>query len=1316
MLIALAALAGLLAVSVSASAQSGDVRIVDGYEHVIEGDSVPINVSFSAGQSEETVAVECDSCLEWEREVVFDEQKANCEVTDAYVETGGDAQQSERICQISFPEGFENTGGGPSPVEAGEPSVPTTYDVELGEEGAEDETQFQAHLSSASTCRPAPEDGDATGIAQRTDILMLSASGYPEGEDVTLRIRDGTETIMERSFTSAGPQIAYHFRWQVPIDLDIGGSSRDAEIVVDAPSGGETEEIEFRPAVARGLIREQPDAVYNRTEGAQMEAFFEYWAAPPDCKDMNWDRDITRVDADRVGDVDLPVTVRRFNQAPSPTPVEEAGSDTASVDGTVFSVNYTIPRDEEVTDENSSDPVYDLRFDRTQLADGNYIGRLNSSEYEVYPYTIEPEYEVLQEEVERLETAELVLNLTYADGTPFTPNETSETLEIGFGPEGEDTLYTFEANHRQAGIWNVSQELDFEYEPLEPHTWRIQGIRDDNGDPGEENRIPDTVTDPVDVVSARPRLDMTTIVDGEPVIGAQRTKRVNVRVEAAFQNGVPLTEENADPSNGGLLLDINKKNEFGRVVDQDRLVLSHTGRPGVWVESFSIARSPSSAPVGEWGLEIEAKDDRDPANVNVTSFPFDVGPADVSVTDTEAPPQLVDGGDITYRFRLTYPDGSLASQEQVDAARGGQLDVNLERVSRASNPPIVERELDPRPVSGGQAWKVKINSSKVVPGNHYFNVSGRDVHGNPVGPHASDLFTVLFNGEFRNSTTPICPESNVTNQGCDVQRGETVYVVFPGASGDKGMFGDRPEIRVHRQDPESGRWVLYRDDVWLSPQQFFNLTGREAGENHVGRFTTDRSTPTDTYRLVVLGRNQDDTGFAGFSQTFNVTRVPVEREVIDPLPSNAKKTEEIGARIGSEAGDVIDTTIVEVGPVRVRNVEVDKTGLGTFLQWRPASNIPTGPASILVEGRDLFGNPFEVELGPVELQPVEIRTQQDGEIPDEAARGEPMRFNLQMTYETGTSFRGEDGQPDVVVRDLNGTRVDDGRALHRISSWEVRWTPRADLPSGEYRVAVTGTDNAGNTVDEFVTDPIQVTAGTVTGDVDSDPPANVQRGDRATAELSFPTEIAEGQATVTTGSDSVGDPRMTIDGSSVRLTFPTDRSTGLVDAFFEFTGTDVVGNNLTARSDRFSVRAQQMDVEWVEQPPSAVTTTDTAQAAFVVEYPDGSYMRPGEGTPIVGMFAVDQPLGQVEAQPSDENPVVWEVNWDPPEDTRTDVPYHFSASARDEFRNEAPPVSSEGFFVQNPVVPDYVPGPEPGLLLLALAGLALVLRRWNDQA
>jgi MYXO-CTERM domain-containing protein len=31
-------------------------------------------------------------------------------------------------------------------------------------------------------------------------------------------------------------------------------------------------------------------------------------------------------------------------------------------------------------------------------------------------------------------------------------------------------------------------------------------------------------------------------------------------------------------------------------------------------------------------------------------------------------------------------------------------------------------------------------------------------------------------------------------------------------------------------------------------------------------------------------------------------------------------------------------------------------------------------------------------------------------------------------------------------------------------------------------------------------------------------------------------------------------------------------------------------------------------------------------------------------------------------------------------------------------------------------VPDYVPGPEPGLLLLALAGLGLVLRRWNDQA
>jgi hypothetical protein len=1022
---------------------------------------------------------------------------------------------------------------------------------------------------------------------------------------------------------------------------------------------------------------------------------------------------MTDVTAEQIGDDPPDVLVRRLNDQPTTRPTETVDTTSTEFTQNTFLVNYTIDKDERATDQNESDPVYDIKYERSQLDDGSFIGSYDTNDFEVVPHEIEPEYAVLQDEAERLETAELVLNLTYADGTPFTPDDADDPLEIAFGLEGEEPEYTFEANYRGDGVWNVSHPLDFEYEPLGAYTWRIQETQDTNGGPGEANRVPATVTPVVDVVSARPRLNMTTIVDDEIVNGTQRTDRVHVRVEAAFQNGVPLTDDNVDPSNGGLLLQVNKRNEFGRVVDEERIVMAHTGDPGTWVESFRIGREPSTAPVGEWGLRVEARDDRTPANENVTSFPFQVEPAELSVQGTESPPPLVNGSTVSYRFRLNYPDGSLVTERLVDESRGGELDVTLERVSRADQPAFVERELDPRPVSGGQAWEVTMETEDIIPGNHFFNVTGQDIHGNTIPPSSSSLFTVLFNGEFRNSTTPICPDDNTTDDGCAVQRGDTVYVVFPGASGDKGLDGDRPQIRVHRQDPDTGQWVLFRQDVWLSPQQFFNLTGRDVGENHVGRFVTDESTPADTYRLVVLGRTEDETGFAGFSQTFDVERVPVEREVLQPMPESAKKTETISARFENEPGDVIDTTIVDVGPIRARNVEIDQTGVGTFARWEPPAGFPTGPASMRIEGRDLFGNPFEVELGPVELEPVEIRVSLDGEVPDVARRGETATLPVQMTYETGRSFTADQGSPEVYVQDPQGNRVDEAEANPQVGFWEIEWTPRADLPSGEYQVVVTGTDDAGNVVNDLVTEPIQVTAGTVTGNVPDQPPGNLARGDRATATIAFPTTIADGQATVTTGSDELGDPQVQIDGSRVQLTFPTDRTTTLADAFFRFTGTDTVGNNLTAETDRFAVRAQQMDIEWVEQPPSQVTTTDTVEGAFVVEYPDGSLMRAGEGTAIAGLFARQQPQGQIDASPSEENPSVWEVSWQPPDDIRTDIDYRFSASARDQFRNEAPPVSSNAFFVSNPVVPDYVPAPAPGpaALLAALAGLAAIVRR-----
>jgi hypothetical protein len=621
-------LACLVLVAGPADAASGQLSIPEDSQDVIQGDSVLINVTFGANDPEEDVSVHCNvGCPVWERTVVFDEEKANCEITDAYVE-GSDAQESRRVCQISFPEGFHNTDGGPPAADAGEPSRAATYDVRLADDEDEAYASFDAHLSTASTCRPLSDTQTRTGAAQRTDVVKLSSSGHADGERVTLQVRDGQQIFFERTFTSEGPSIAYHFRWSVPRDLPIEGNQRGAQIVVDSGSSSDREEIAIRPGVAQPLVVRQPGLFndpteFNRTEEVKVWTGYRFLAAPPDCTDVPPDRSIQPVTSEQVDGSPPSVQIRRISEGPGPRTVETVDTQRTvfAPQNNLFLVNYTIPKDERATDEDNQDPVYDVRFERTQLADGNYIAAYNSRNYEVYPYTIQPEFTVLQDEVERLETAQLVMNLTYADGSPFTPNDTSEQLEVSFGQEGEGPEYTFEANHRRKGLWNVSKDLGFQYEPLGAYTWRVHEVTDAHGPPGEENRVGATVTDVVDVLSARPRLDVTTIVNDESVDGAERTQRVHVRVDARYQNGEPLTEDNVDPSMGGIGLNVDKRNEFGRIVDQERYVMTHAGDPGTWIESFRIGRTPSAAPAGSWDLEFEARDDQAPPNENITSTP-----------------------------------------------------------------------------------------------------------------------------------------------------------------------------------------------------------------------------------------------------------------------------------------------------------------------------------------------------------------------------------------------------------------------------------------------------------------------------------------------------------------------------------------------------------------------------------------------------------------------------------------------------------------------------------------------------------------------
>lgn len=1320
--VALATIGGLLLIADTAQAVGEDVEVIDDFRDVLQGASTRMQVTFGSGDTQETVMVDCRQANcggPFTRTIEFDANKDNC---DRFGDT------NRRFCIISFPEGFTDPQGTSAAV-LGEPSRRQAYDVRVESGVGDDPTDsFQAWLTTASVCR--------SQEAWRHDILRISSTGHPSGQQVQVRVidRDRGVTVVDQTRVSSGPGAPITVTWEIPLDYPLGADdSQTIRIEVEADGVTDAETVPLLPGspVVDPVVElrptergQDPDPDFMRTETVRYYFRMFYFSAPVDCPHMSHLRKVTPVDGSVVPDDTLRVRVEQVDTA---TSIEQERSETVAHPRSVyvgplqqFWINHTIDKDAEATRGGTGqpdNPLYKITVDDQVLLDGNRIREFASPFYRVHPYVIEPRIERLPGEVERLERADVSFNLTYADGSPFTPNDTDDRIQaelrqVGAGEPKEVN----ELEYTGDGLWNTTKPINMTFEPLGEYRWILRAAEDRYGDTNHHNEIPRTPTQIFDIVVARPLLDLKTFVGSEEVNGTERTQTVHVTLHAEYKDGRPLTSDNVDPSLGGVMLNVKKTNQFGRVLEVDSLLMTDADEDGGWVRTFRVPKTASGAPVGTWDLEAIAGDDRDPSNKNVTAFPFEVEPAKINVRPVVPPPDLLDGDqeDLRYVTRLTYPDGSLFTEEMANPERGGEITVDLVRLNFL-NEPRTEVSQRPTGIQGGQEWEFELDAAKAIPGNHFFNVTGQDIHGNLVGPSSSKVFTILFNGEFRNSTSPICPGNasiDADDAQCSRQRGSDLFALFPSSPGDEGIFTEEPIINVLRR-PEGGTWQLYRQDVAISQDRFLELSGEEAGQNHVGYFETDTSTPTGTYMFTIIGRGEDDVGFGGFSVKFSLSAVDVEREVIQAPPDEVDKGERITAILARQAGDVVDEAVVRAGPVTFRNVEVTPaSGVGTFIRWTPPRSAPTGPLVIDVDGRDVFGNGFSVSLGPIDIAASEIRASTVEDPPTEAPRLSNVRLESKLVFEDGQAYTSTHGTPEVRILDEDSEIVDTGRARFFEGRWFLEWSPRYDIPVGQYRFEIGGQDSSGNIIQTFVSRPFQVMPGTV--DADSiDNPDEVTRGQTARAEFEFPSEIRNLTATVSTGATGIGEPRLSFNGTTAQATFTTDRTTELVVVRFLLKGEDVYGNEIDASTQLFQIDPQRMSVRFLDQPPDNVQKGERVVVDFVVLYPDGTRMRPGEGTPIAGMFARDQPLGPLRPEPRENDPTVWRITWDPPEDVRTDIPYRFAVSALDRWQNEAPPSQTQGFFIANPVVPDYLPVPavNPVAILAMLGAAAAMLGR-----
>ncbi|MDX1611562.1 MAG: hypothetical protein R3185_04275, partial [Candidatus Thermoplasmatota archaeon] len=659
--LAVVALLGLtLWLAGDAQAIGGDVRVEPGERNVIQGNSVPIEVFFGTGDEEETVRVTCDDCSNaWTRTVRYDQSKANCGLRNA-----------TRICVVSFPEGFRTDDEARNTATStGEPSRRSIYRVTLDSSVEEDASSFQVWLATANTCREHE--------AWRNDVIMVSSSGHPRGETITFRVTDvgRREVVLEETRVSVGQHVPYRFLWEIPLDYPLGSDGiQQIRVEVTSDTKSESEVFPLRPGSPTAFLTQdpgkgdQPSVNFERTEDVRYWFRLLYLSAPVDCQDVSPFRRVIPVLEDDLVEDSLVARVDRMDTVAGVRETEIESVDflrAQYVDPLrEFWINWTIPKDAQATRNGTAgypgSPEYRIFIPEQQLTDGNVIRVVNSSIFRVHPHRILPVVEEMPEEVERLEAARVTFNVTYADGTPVTPEDLDAPLEAELKPVGDDPpIDVFELNHQENGLWNASFQVPFDYEPLGEYRWILKPNEDTHGERDKHNRITETASPIFEIVGAKPLIDFHTFVGEEEVNGTERTKTVHVTLTAEYKNGLPLTSENVDPGLGGVVLNVKKTNRFGRILDIDSLVMTDADNDGTWVRTFRIGRTESEAPVGTWELEVIAGDDRDPTNRNETRFDFPVRPAHIVVAPATEPPQLVDGGDVAFGARLSYPDGTL---------------------------------------------------------------------------------------------------------------------------------------------------------------------------------------------------------------------------------------------------------------------------------------------------------------------------------------------------------------------------------------------------------------------------------------------------------------------------------------------------------------------------------------------------------------------------------------------------------------------------------------------------------------------------------
>jgi hypothetical protein len=1279
LLLALAALA-LLSGHARAVGEQVEPEVAD----VLEGQAFHVKLTWGVGDQSEQAHVGCAHCGPgW---------------TATATKADGSTPTGQRYTVLTFPNNFQGAGGQPRWAENYTITVPTNplvtanVTVHLVDDFAQPQRAYMV-----------------------TGAVHVQASGLVPGADVFINVSKWTHSGSLNSVgnlrVKAGSSGLAWFDWRIPKEAAsdmscpiLGGVCRNFTVRVE--SLGKPREAATFTAVPATLnasivyLAERPGEGlvpvlnatldYNRTSNVTVALDVRYLNGAA----------LTTSDRVLAGNQSmngtLALAVERVSAAEgnSPPVAERVGTVYANWTSRGWRASWHIPKNLTTTAIGADNPLYRVRLLPQEDAWGNRVPDTNGTGFRVLPLRIQPQLRLAPtEEVERLGNATAVFRLAYADGEPFTNRSASSTfvakLVDGTGDELENANLTYLGK----GDWRARYLPKMNFRPLDFYKLRIKNTGDAEG-----NEVVTTDTDYFRVVPARPRITLDTRVGFEArneTGGFARGDLVDVFATVKYPDGSPFNRARLPQgSEAAIAVNITKVDERGVERGVARFGLQPADDQGHWQGRYLLEGLDDTNPVGPWRWTLDVRDRENPPNANLTDFVRWVHGAPLGVGFTRQPEPLVRAGDtVTFRFQASYPNGT-----NLDAGLGGSglsVVVSPWREGKAQEPVArLYPSYDPEREDWGAAWTT--NRSSIV-GEYVLAVTGHDVFGNLLQSTESRHVTVFVDQLQRQVLREPLEE---------MHRGEVVLVVFDGAEGDVGEEGRAtPRIEVQKWNPVRNAWEKELGDV--------RTNSTDGGPDHFGRFATSQATNLGTYRLALFARNDQLAVVTGFSRSFRIMPVELERAWLPPallaVEANVSKGQLLTLPLTREDGDLVEDAGVYRDGERVANATA--TGLvGRYdVRWRTEFVLAAGPYDVIVRGRDLHNNSFQSPPLRIQLQGVEVEPRVP--VPPAGALQRAERFELRalLQYPDQQAVRTGAFTARFV---LDGMEVGSAPLVLNRSAWLLNWTPPAGAPLGRYTVLVDGDDGLGDTVAGKELFGFQLAEGVLERSF------SFQRSVANRTELVtwvLPAEASDHDMNFTlrdeAGVRKALDVDLASDGKGYVVRWRPAKDEKLSRYTLEAQGTDQASNAIVGSSRPLTLRAAQVGAVFLSGPGREVQPGQTARWVFQLQYVDGTVLpATSENRPQVAMLAGDKLTDPPPTLSVEDGK--WVVAWTPVAGKHSGA-YRLAVGGRDQYLNEVQLNFGQTFRIQEGAIKEFlgVPGLEAALVPVVLLGAALLVRR-----